>query len=119
MLGPSVSLCLSLYVLLLSTQLTQARFVAQHQLVPTFLHYVDLCSKDAAVCDSLVYNISSLCIRIANDHAQLLLHNTATSLFQETFYVLPPNGTIGKLINRILAVHAFAQGDIVKVSNVE
>ena len=88
-----------------------------HPLVEPFTQYLDICSINSIECEELTKNITNLCIRMANEHAQLLLHDTARQLFMDAFYILPPNSTIGNLISRILSVHAFAQGDIISAQS--
>ena len=94
---------------------TNGSLMLPHPLVSSFHKYLDVCSKDSLACEILATNVSALCIRIANEHAQLLLHDVAHQLFQEAFFVLPPNSTVGLLIARIMGVHEFSQGDLVKV----
>lgn len=85
-----------------------------HPLVRSFEQYLETCSNDSIACEELTYNITTLCVRMANEHAQLLLHDTAKQIFMDAFYILPPDSTVGNLISRILSVHSFAQGDIVQ-----
>lgn len=85
-----------------------------HPLVETFNKYLEACTKDASACEILAPNVSSVCIRLANEHAQLLLHDVVRQIFQDAFYVLPPNSTIGRLLTRIIGVHKFSQGDLIE-----
>jgi hypothetical protein len=91
--------------------------ILQHPLVEPFNKYLDTCSKDALACEILAPNVASLCVRLANEHAQLLLHDIARQIFQDAFYILPLNSTIGKLLTRIIGVHKFSQGDLKEAQN--
>ena len=80
-------------------------------MIESFNKYLEECAKDSMQCEKQAENISQICIKLANEHAQLLLHDNVRQLFQEAFYVLPPNSTIGNVISRITSVHLFSQGD--------
>ena len=87
-----------------------------HPLIETFSTFLEECAKNSIQCELQAENISHICIRLANEHAQLLLHDNVRQLFQEAFFVLPPNSTIGNVISRITSVHLFSQGDSTEVS---
>ena len=86
-----------------------------HPLLSEFDNYLELCAKDDVACEDQSKNISILCLRIANEHAQLLLHDVTKQVFQDAYFVLRPNSTVGKLIARIISVHEFSQGNLLLV----
>ena len=84
----------------------------EHPLTTQLLTLLKNCEDDTADCLDRIYsNVTILSARIANEHATLLMHDQAQSLFEDVLYYLPPNATLLRgRIYHILAVLAFAEG---------
>lgn len=69
------------------------------------------CGNNASYCDENYKNITALCVKIANEHNQLLLVDRAKTIFEDIVYYMEPHTKIGQRALQILAALAFGQGN--------
>ena len=69
------------------------------------------CGANASYCDENFKNITALCVKIANEHNQLLLVDRAKTIFEDIVYYMEPHTKIGQRAVQILAALSFGQGN--------
>lgn len=75
------------------------------------------CGGNASYCDENFKNITALCVKIANEHNQLLLVDRAKTIFEDIVYYMEPHTKIGQRAVQILAALSFGQGNQKEVIN--
>jgi hypothetical protein len=73
------------------------------------------CDANLTLCVSNVEKITTLCAKIANEHAALLLYDRALDIFDDILYYMQSEHILGKRAAHILSVLSFAQGRMVQV----
>jgi len=87
----------------------------EHALNHELFMALKACDADRESCVPNVDNITSLCARIANEHAALLLYDRALDIYGDILYFMQSDHLIGKRAAHILSVLSFAQGRTVQV----
>ena len=72
--------------------------------------------NDSDAAAAAVRKITSLCVRIANEHAALLLYDRAQDIFEDILYYVQPDNSIGRLAAHVLSALSFAQGRFLEVN---
>ena len=101
-----------------STQLTigsNIQLMHNHYLTNEMFSELSRCNSDPAYCEDNYHNLTTMFAKIANDHAYLLLHDIAQSIFMEAFFTISPYSRLGKKISHIRSSLAFSQGDVAEV----
>lgn len=89
----------------------------EHALNHELFMALKACDADRENCIPNVDNITTLCARIANEHAALLLYDRALDIYGDILYFMQNDHLIGKRAAHILSVLSFAQGRTVQVRN--
>lgn len=116
----SILLLLSLCNLLISIKALEPEELVSYELPEHSLNH-DLftalkdCDANLVGCIPKVDNITTLCARIANEHAALLLYDRALDIYDDILYFMQKDHVIGKRAAHILSVLSFAQGRTVQV----
>eukprot|EP00981_Chlorochromonas_danica_P007705 scaffold1869_cov163-Ochromonas_danica.AAC.17 len=87
-------------------------FTVEHPLTSQLLFLIKACAADLPACNTNHTEIIKLGARLANEHAMLLLHDRAKSLFDDIVFFLPTSAIVSTRLAHMSSVMAFAQGNI-------
>lgn len=90
--------------------------VPEHALNQELFTALKECDANLTECNNNLVKITTLCAKIANEHAALLLYDRALDIFDDILYFMQKDHIIGQRASHILSVLSFAQGRTVQVS---
>ena len=86
-----------------------------HPLTSEFIDDINRCRSNYLYCERHISNITAAIARLSNDHAALLLHDTASNLFTAALDKIQFNCTVSFRLAHALSALAFSQGELVEV----
>jgi len=87
----------------------------QHPITLEFYNELESYNKNSSLYnESSLLNIAVLGYRLANIYSSILLADEAQVIFQNAFFYVSPNSTLGLRFIHIMSVLSFSQGDIVE-----
>lgn len=90
-------------------------FYPSHPMLKEFSFHINNCKENSKYCDDNYHDIALVAAKLSNEHAALLLLDRAQAIFMDAFYYIFPESILGNKLTHMIAILAFAQGDILTV----